>query len=100
MQKRKILLLIPFFIPPVLGVLELSFGVNILIRYTTLVIFVISLMLYYIISIKLIVSKSNWCRNLMVFHFIKIPLYILLWFIYMIGSAIVNISIRGFEGVQ
>ena len=70
MQKRKILLLIPFFIPPVLGVLELSFGVNILIRYTTLVIFVISLMLYYIISINLIVSKSNWCRNLMVFHFI------------------------------
>ena len=100
MQKHKILLIIPFFTPLVLGVLECLFGINMIIRYIIYAVFLSSLILYYIISIKLIVYMSNCYRNLLVFHFIKIPLYILLWFIYMFVLAIVSISIRGFDGVQ
>ena len=97
------LMLIPFAVPPLMGLQEEMCGRIIGLRYVFAAIFIVSLIALYAWGVTSAVcckNKADVGYELFMFHFVKIPLFIIAWFIYMIVILVANFYINGFDGIQ
>ena len=97
------LALIPFALPVLWAVQEEVWGIVCWLRYLHATLILLSLLVLYIIKVVVIMLrsiKSERCYELVVFHLVKIPLFLLLWFVCMVVLAFACLHYCGFEGVQ
>lgn len=97
------LALIPFALPVLWALQEEVWGIVFWLRYLYAALILLSLLTLYISKVSVIVFrtlKSERSYELLVFHLVKIPLYLLSWFVCMVVLALVCFHYCGFEGVQ
>lgn len=97
------LLLIPFAVPPLMGLLEEVCGRIMWLNYAMLTVFIISLITLYVWGIISAVScgrQGPLLYELFLFHVVRIPLFVMAWFIYMVAFVIIIFCINGFDGIQ
>ena len=100
---RIALMLLLFIIPLLMVLIEELFG-----RYTQLnnifavlfIVFVATLYLNGILTPIIGKDKNRKLLRLVIFHYVKIPLFALCWILWMILVTIISISIRGLHDVQ
>ena len=97
------LMLIPFAVPPLMGLLEYVCGRIMWLNYAMLTLLIASLITLYVWGIISAVT----CRKhgplwyeLFLFHVVRIPLFVMAWFIYMAVFVIIIFCINGFDGIQ
>ena len=93
----------PFLVPWLMGLGEEIYGRVIAWNYAMVSLFVVSLVVLYIWGVTTVIScksKADVRYGLFMFHFVKIPLFILVWFIHTIFFMIVCFYINGFKGIQ
>ena len=97
------LMLIPFAVPPLMGLLEEVCGRIMWLNYAMLTVFIVSLVALYVWGITSAVT----CRKqgylwyeLFLFHVVRIPLFVMAWCIYMVAFVIIIFCINGFDGIQ
>lgn len=97
------LMLIPFAVPPLIGLLEEICGRSMGLNYAMLTVFIVSLIALYVWGITSAVTcwkhGSLW-YELFLFHVARIPLFVMAWFIYMVAFVIIIFCINGFDGIQ
>ena len=98
-----ILRIIPFVIPLLMGLHEEACGRIMGFNYAMLAVFVSSLIALYVWGIVSAVAcrkQGTVWYELFLLHVVRIPLFVVSWFIYMIVLAIISISLNGFDGIQ
>ena len=95
--------LIPCAVPPLMGLQEEICGRIMWLNYAMLTLFIASLITLYVWGIVSAVT----CRKqgplwyeLFLFHVVRIPLFVMAWFIYMVAFVIIIFCINGFDGIQ
>ena len=97
------LMLIPFAVPPLMGLLEEVCGRIMWLNYAMLTVFIVSLITLYVWGITSAVTYKKqgplW-YELFLFHVVRIPLFVMAWFIYMVAFVIIIFCVNGFDGIQ
>ena len=97
------LMLIPFVVPLLMWLQEEVCGRCLGLNYVMLTVFVASLIALYIWGIVSAVAcrkQGDLWYELFLFHVVRIPLFVIAWFIYMVAVLIINFCINGFNGIQ
>ena len=97
------LMLIPFAVPPLMGLLEEVCGRIMWLNYAMLTVFIVSLIALYIWGIASAVTcrkQGSLCYELFLFHVVRMPLFVMVWVLYMMVLAIISFSVNGFDGIQ
>ena len=84
--------LIPFAVPPLMGLQEEICGRIMWLNYAMLTLFLASLITLYvwgIISAVTCRKQGPLWYELFLFHVVRIPLFVMAWFIYMVAFAII-----------
>ena len=100
---RVMLMAPPFFIPWLMGLVEEICGRVMVLNYAMVALFAVSLIALYIWGVVSAIFSKNQAgvaHELFMFHFVKMPLFALAWFIHFIVFLIVVFCINGFDGVQ
>ena len=95
--------LIPFAVPPLMGLQEEICGRIMWLNYAMLTVFIASLIALYVwgvISAITCRKQGTGWYELFLFHVMHIPLFVIAWVLYMIVLAIITLSINGFDGIQ
>ena len=102
----------PFLVPWFLLLVEEMIGndqgvVWYVIMYTAYAAFVLSLVVLYVKGVWLAISyksktdvMADVVSELFMFHFVKIPLFLLAWFALFVLFLFVALCINGFDGIQ
>ena len=96
----RIALVLPFLLPIILGVSEDRYGRSMLLRCVYAIVFFGALIVSYAVNLRRAIRPK--CRadslyELLAFHLVKIPLYVLLWIVVMLIFALTTFS---FDGIQ
>ena len=100
---RLLLMTFPFLAPWLMGLVEEICGRVMVLNYAMVALFAVSLIALYIWGVVSAIFSKNQAgvaHELFMFHFVKMPLFALAWFIHFIVFLIVVFCINGFDGVQ
>lgn len=100
---RLLLMAIPFVIPPCLGLVEEANGRAIGLNNALMAAFVLSLIILYAQGLMSAIGKrtrSDVLYGLLVFHIVRIPLFIAAWVAYIVVLLVVVFRFNGLEGIQ
>lgn len=100
---RLILLLIPFAVPLLMGLIEEVCGRVMGLNYAFGAVFVVSLLALYVWEVTSVIScrkRGSVWHELFLFHVVRIPIFVMAWLIYIVGLALISLSVNGFDGVQ
>ena len=100
---RLLLMVTPFLVPWLMILVEEICGKGMGWNYVLIAIFLTSLTALYIwgcVSAVLCKNRTDVAYELFMFHFVKLPLFVVAWGVYMIVFMIICFSINGFDNIQ
>ena len=100
---RLLLMAAPFLAPWLIVLVEEICGRVIAWNYAMVSLFVISLIVLYVWGAVEAFSckhKADRLYELFMFHFVKIPLFVLVWFVHAIIFMFYCLCVNGFDGIQ
>jgi hypothetical protein len=100
---RMLLMATPFLVPLFIGLVEEVCGRVIAWNYAMVSLFVVSLIALYAWGVVEAFSckyKADRLYELFMFHVVKIPLFVLVWFVHAIIFMIYCLCVNGFDGIQ
>ena len=93
----------PFLVPWFMILVEEMYGKGMGWNYVLITIFLVSLITLYIwgcVSAMCCNNKAEVVYDLFVFHVVKLPLFVVVWVVYIIFFIIICFYINGFDGIQ
>ena len=93
----------PFLVPWLVVIVEKMYGKIEAWNYAMMVLFVFSLVTLYAWGAAAAFFskyKANRLYELCMFHFVKMPLFVLVWVVHAIIFMIFCLCVNGFEGIQ
>ncbi len=100
---RLVLMVMPFVVPWLIGLVEGRCGRIVAWNYAMMVLLVVSLIALYawgLIEAFSCKHKADRLYKLFVFHFVKVPLFVLVWFVHAMIFMFYCLRVNGFDGVQ
>ena len=97
---RLLLMAFPFLVPWLILLVDEMCGRVMVWNYAMAVLFTVSLIALYIWGVASAIfceNKADVAYELLMFHFVKIPLYVLVWIVAMLIFALTTFS---FDGIQ
>ncbi len=100
---RLLLVATTFLVPWLVVLVEEIYGRIVVWNYAMMVLFVVSLIALYAWGVVEAFSckyKADRLYELFMFHVVKIPLFVLVWFVHAIIFMIYCLCVNGFDGIQ
>ncbi len=100
---RPLLIATPFLVPWLMVLVEEICGKGMGWNYVLISSFLLSLIVLYILgctSAMRLKRRAEVVRGLIIFHIVKLPLFVVAWVAYMIAFLLICLSVNRLEGVQ